>query len=100
MEAWEQVLDYIMFFTKHQNKMENEKIPPVKIGEKLKLGITGWGKKGNPMMKYKGYTIFLEKFEEIQIKIKEMIPIQITKVFNRFAFAQLVERKITSKRPY
>jgi len=72
--------------------------PPVRVGEKLKLGITGWGKKGNPMMKYKGYTIFLEKFEEIQIKIKEMIPIQITKVFNRFAFAQIVKETVKNRR--
>ena len=78
--------------------MENEKIPPVKIGENLNLGIVGWGKKGNPMMKYKGYTIFLEKFEGIQIKIKEMMPIRITKVFNRFAFAQIVKETVKNRR--
>lgn len=68
------------------------KIPPVRVGETIKLGVVGFGKKGNPMFKLKGYTIFLEKFEGVAIVLNQMIPIRITKAFENFGFAVLEDK--------
>ena len=64
-------------------------IPPVQVGQTIKLGIVGFGKKGNPMMKFKGYTIFLEKYQDTPITLNQMISIRITKTFDKFGFAVL-----------
>jgi len=68
-------------------------IPPVKVGEVIKLGVVGFGKKGNPFFKHKDYIIFLEEYKGVQISLNQMISIKITKVFDKYSFAQIVEEK-------
>ncbi len=68
-----------------------EKIPPLKVGDKIRAMIVGWGKKGNPFVKVKGFVVYIEKFEDKTLNIKERIPLRVTKVFGSFGFAQLIE---------
>ena len=65
--------------------------PPVKVGDKIKAGIVGWGKQGNPIVKVKGFVIYIEKFEEKPLHIKELLYLRITKVFTRFGFCQIIK---------
>jgi len=61
--------------------------PPVKIGDVLKLGVTRFGKDGDPILQYKNLIIFLKELNGKGVPLKEMIEIKITKVFPNFAFA-------------
>ncbi|HED05061.1 MAG TPA: hypothetical protein ENI61_00070 [Ignavibacteria bacterium] len=70
-----------------------KKAIPVKIGQELKLGIIGWGKKGNPIMKYKGFIVCLRNFENIKLEIQKMMNIRIVKVMDKIAFAEIIKKK-------
>ena len=67
------------------------KMPPVKIGEIIKLGVMGFGKKGNPFFRYKNYVIFLENYKDIPLTINQMMSIKIIKVFHNYGFADIVK---------
>ena len=69
--------------------MRKEVTPPVKVVDVLKLGVTNFGKDGgDPMMVHRGFVIFLKDPEKKAIQLNVLIEIKITKVFQRFAFAE------------
>ena len=72
--------------------------PPVKQNEIIKAGIVGWGSKGNPFVRISGYVIYIENFENKEMKIGEMIPLKIKKVFRNYAFAEILQQTRQSKR--
>ena len=74
--------------------MEEKIEPPVKIGDILKLGVVKFGKSGDPIMIYKDYVIFLKNIEKGGVQLNTMIEIKITKVTQRFAFAERKNDKI------
>jgi len=74
-----------------EKKMQEEINPPVKVGEKLKLGVTKFGKDGDPIMEHKGFVIFLKGIEKRGVQLSTMIEIKITKVLPKFAFAERVD---------
>ena len=59
-----------------------EKIPSLKVGDKIRAMIVGWGKKGNPFVKVKGFVVYIEKFEDKTLKIKELLNLRVTKIFS------------------
>ena len=71
--------------------MEKETIPPVKVGDKLKLGITKFGRDGDPIIVHKGFIIFLKGLEKRGVELNTMVEIKITKVLPKFAFAESVK---------
>ena len=71
--------------------MTEEITPPIKVGDKLKLGITKFGKDGDPIMVHKGFVIFLKGIEKRGVQLNAMIEIKITKVLPKFAFAERVD---------
>lgn len=71
--------------------MKQEKVYPVKVGEIIKLGITGIGAKGNPFGKIKGYIIFINNYENKAISLNQMLSVKITKVLEKFGFGELEE---------
>lgn len=66
--------------------------PPVNAGDVLKLGLTGWGKGGDPMFKHKNYIIFLKEFKNKKLELNALLDIRITKVFPNFGLAELIEK--------
>ena len=71
-------------------KMNEYMEPPVKIGDVLKLGITKFGRDGDPIIIHKKYVIFLKDTEKKGIQLNELIKIKIMKVFPKFAFAEKI----------
>jgi len=67
--------------------MEKQK-PPIKVGDKLKIGITKFGSSGDPMMTYKGFVIFLKDIAKRGFILNELIEIKIIKLFPNYAFAE------------
>ena len=68
-----------------------EKLPPVNEGDVLKLPVDMVGKGGDPIMKIKGFVIFLKNTKEFEVG--KMIEIRITKVTPKFAFAERNDEK-------
>ena len=67
---------------------------PVKVGDVLKLGVTNFGKDGgDPMMVLQGFVIFLKDPEKKPIQLNTLIEIRITKVFQKFSFAERTNDK-------
>ena len=67
-----------------------EKNPPVKVGEILKLGVVRFGRDGDPIMIKDRFIIFLKDAERKGIELNTMIKIRITKVLPNFSFAERV----------
>ncbi len=70
--------------------MTEEMKPPVKVGDELKLGVTKFGRDGDPIMEHKGYIIFLKDIEKGGVHLNTMFEIKITKVMPRFALAERI----------
>lgn len=68
--------------------MEEELIPPVKVGDVLRLGVSKIGKDGDPIMIHKKFIIFLKDKERKAIQLNTFIEVKITKVLPNFAFAE------------
>ena len=64
--------------------------PPVEVGDILKLGVTGFGGNGDPIMVYQHFIIFLKEKEKVKILLNTLIEIRIIKVLPNFAFAERV----------
>ena len=67
---------------------QNQSKPPIKVGDVLKLGISKFGKNGDPIMIHQGLIIFLKGIEKRGVQLNTMFEIKITKVFSNFAFAE------------
>ncbi len=65
----------------------------IKIGDILKLGVTKFGKDGDPIMVHNGLIIFLKDMEKRGIELNTMVEIKITKVCEKYAFAERVDGK-------
>jgi predicted RNA-binding protein with TRAM domain len=63
-------------------------IPPVKVGDVMKLGVRRFGKDGTPIMIFKGYIIFLKDDRNGGVELNRIIEIKIAKVFPKYAFAE------------
>ena len=63
-----------------------EKHPEVKEGQELSVTIESIGVKGDGIAKVNRFTIFVPKS-----RVNEYVQIRVTKVFPKFAFAELVE---------
>lgn len=70
------------------------KTPPIKLGDNLYHAITGWGTNGDPMIKINGYIIFLKNIENKKLEIGVPLKAIITKVFPKFAIANLIEEDL------
>ena len=66
----------------------SENLPPVKVGEILKLGVAKFGRDGDPIMIHKEFVIFLKGIEKRGVELNKIIEIKITKVMPKFAFAE------------
>lgn len=73
--------------------MQERTNPPVKVGDTLKLGVTRFGKEGDPIMIYKKFIIFLKDIEKRGVQLNTVIEIKITKVLPNFAFAERTNGK-------
>lgn len=67
--------------------MEEKKTPPVKIGDKLRLGVIRMGNNGDPVMVHKGFIIFL-KIGSQGFQLNTLMDVKIIKVFPKFAFCE------------
>jgi len=70
--------------------MDNEtiKTPPVKVGDIVKDQVTiNLGKRGEGVVKYDGYIIFVSG----STKIGETVSFKITKTLPSFGIAELIE---------
>ena len=72
---------------KVQRKKMKAITPSIKVGDILKLGVTKFGKDGDPIMVHKGFIIFLKDVEKRGVELNMMIEIKIIKVFPNYAFA-------------
>lgn len=63
---------------------------PLKVGDVFKLGVVRFGKKGDPIMIYKKFVIFLKDTKERKVQLNTLIEIKITKVLPNFAIAERV----------
>ena len=68
------------------------KIPPVTVGEILKLGVTRFGKNGDPLMFHKDFAIFLQNTGKGGVELNQLVEIKIIKVLPKCAFAVLAKR--------
>ena len=68
--------------------MNRETIPPIKVGDILKLAIKKLGKEGDPVMIHEGFVIFLKNGVDRSFQLNAMIEVKITKVLPKFAFAE------------
>ena len=66
--------------------METTKTP-IKVGDILKLGVTKFGKEGDPILVHEGLIIFLKDIEKKGIQLNTIFEIKIIKVLQNFAFA-------------
>lgn len=64
---------------------------PVKVGDTLKVAITGFGTKGNPMAKVDNYVLFVEKYKDIIMEIKQPIEVKVIKVFPKYGFVEVIK---------
>ncbi len=71
--------------------MQEDKNPPVEVGDVLKLGIVKMGADGDPIMIHKKFIIFLKDKEKKAIELNTLMEVKITKVFPNFAFAERIE---------
>ena len=67
--------------------------PPIQVGKILKLGVIKFGKKGDPIMIYKDFVIFLKGIEKRGVELNKIIEIKITKVMPKFALAEMTNQK-------
>lgn len=68
---------------------ENELIPPVKIGDILKDQETiNSGKRGDGVVKYEGYIIFVNDCEK-----GDIVSFEITKVMNKMGIGRKIEEE-------
>ena len=68
-------------------KMNEDINLPLETGDILKLGVTRFGKNGDPILIHKGFIIFLKDIEKKGIQLNTVLEIKITKVLPSFAFA-------------
>ena len=61
----------------------------IKVGDKLKLGITRFGKDGDPILFYNGFVIILQNIGRVGVNLNQLVDIKITKVLPKYAFAEL-----------
>lgn len=66
--------------------MENK--PPVDVGEVIKAEVRAFGTKGDPILKYQKYTLFLKG--EKGVKLNTMLEVRVNKIFETFGFCELV----------
>jgi len=64
---------------------------PVKVGEVIRASIFGFGKKGNPFVKFNGLVIYIKNFENKKLVLRKMISLRIIKVCTKFAFADIIK---------
>ncbi len=68
------------------------KIPPVTVGEILKLGVTRFGKNGDPLMFHKDFAIFLQNTGKGGVELNQLVEVKVTKVLPKCAFAEKVKK--------
>lgn len=62
-------------------------MPPVKVGEEVKVTIEAVGEKGDGLCKVKNFIVFVPGTRK-----GEHVKIRITKVFNKMGFGEVVEK--------
>lgn len=70
--------------------MVTKKTPPVQIGQVIRAGVIGFNERLEPVVKYKGFILFVEGTKTIAIG--QLIKLRVTKVHKTFGWAK-VERK-------
>ena len=73
--------------------MEKQKIPPVTVGQELKLGITRFGSNGDPLLFKDDYVIFLQNVGRTGVHLNQLVSVRITKVQPKYAFCELIKDK-------
>ncbi len=66
---------------------ENDKVAPVKVGEKYDVYINAVGGKGDGIARVKGFVLFVPN-----VKKGDYVKIKITKVLANSGFAEFVEK--------
>jgi len=62
---------------------------PVKEGDIVESEVMGHGKNGDPILKVKGFTVFVK---EATLDVGQYVRVKVTKCFEKFAFAYLEEQ--------
>jgi len=73
---------------KEENQENEQRQPPVKTGERIHVKIIGIGKEGDGVAKFEGFVIIVPK-----TKVDEVLAVEITKVMQRVAFAEVVQEE-------
>lgn len=60
---------------------------PVVVGDEIELVIVGMGERGDPLGRYKGYSVFVR---HKGLQLRDRVRVRIARVFARFAFSDLV----------
>ncbi len=63
-------------------------LPPVKVGDILKLAVNKIGNNGDPVMVHEGFVIFLKDPKTTSFQLGRIFEVKITKVSQKFAFAE------------
>ncbi len=71
---------------KEENQERNPRQPPVQQGERIEINIIGIGKQGDGVGKFEGFVIMVPG-----TKTGEKHEVEITKVMQRMAFAEIVK---------
>ena len=66
--------------------MQEQELPPVKKGDRIEVRIEATGRKGDGIAKYNGYIIIIPNSKQGQ-----EYEVQITKVYEKYAFATITE---------
>ncbi len=66
-----------------------EKELPVKVGDNLKVSISGFGESGDPFIKIKDYIVFVKNMRT-GVPINKIFEIKITKTLAKFGFAEII----------
>ncbi len=63
-------------------------LQPVKEGDLIKETVIGFGTDGDPIVKYKNFTLFIKEAKGVEINT--LIEVRVTKVCKTFGFVELV----------
>ena len=62
---------------------------PVKVGQVVKLIVSGFGKTNDPFFKIDKYILFLKSEENFKVEINRLVELKVTKVFKTWGFVEI-----------
>ena len=72
-----------------RKKMAEKKVP-VKVGDEVTEGIIGFGKSGDPFIKFNEYIIFVKTEDPSTYSVGDMVRVKLTKTSASYGFGGII----------